>query len=64
MAVFEKMDPHRTKQQAEVTRDVTDSIRDYVLAFVCRTNWENANMCMVLANKVTTMQWIKMGNVM
>ena len=33
-----------------------------MFAFFCRTNWGNANMCMVVADKkVMTMCWIKMG---
>ena len=32
------------------TRDVNESIRDYVFAFVCRTNWGNANTLKNLAD--------------
>ena len=41
--------PKELRNKQKITRDVNESIRDYVFAFVCRTNWGNANTLKNLA---------------
>ena len=42
--------PKELRNKQKITRDVNESIRDYVFAFVCRTNWGNANRLKNLAD--------------
>ena len=47
---LKKWTPKELSNKQKFTRDVNESIRDYVFAFVCRTNWGNANRLKNLAD--------------
>ena len=47
---LKKWIPKELSNKQKFTRDVNESIRDYVFAFVCRTNWGNANTLKTLAD--------------
>ena len=46
--------PKELCNKRKLTQDVNGSIRDYVFAFVCRTNWGNANTLKKLADLAST----------
>ena len=46
---LKKWIPKELSNKQKFTRDVNESIRDYVFAFVCRTNWGNASTLKNLA---------------
>ena len=49
--------PKELRNKQKITRDVNESIRDYVFAFVCRTNWGNANTLKNLA-ELASRSWV------